>query len=147
MTLRYDEAAEVAAQPGGRLAALMPGAGRPTTDAEDARDHRGLLAGELQRRGRQPGGEAARRQRGLPQHAQGRRTLAGRGRPHGYAREALRRGPARRAVEHRRRLQLRYIVRLRQVIAARKQPVAPVDGADSDSPFTASPARRRTNRT
>ena len=46
--LRYDDAAEAAAQPGGRLAALMPGAGRSTTDAKTLETTAGYWQGDYE---------------------------------------------------------------------------------------------------
>ena len=131
VTLRYDAAAEGARQPGGRLAALMPGAGRASGDAKsvettaaywdgnyeavaDNAEAKLLAANAAYRNMRQAGGSW--------QAVVGRMdTLVKQ-----YA-EILRDDPNNMEAA----FNYEYIVRLRQVIAARKQPVAPVAGTDA----------------
>ena len=131
VTLRYDAAAEGARQPGGRLAALMPGAGRASDEAKsvettaaywegnyeavaDNADAKLLAANAAYRNMRQAGGSW--------QAVVGRMdTLVKQ-----YA-EILRDDPSNMEAA----FNYEYIVRLRQVIAARKQPVAPVAGTDA----------------
>ena len=139
---------DAAHQPGGRLAALMPGAGRTTADAKtvettaaywqgdyeavaDNTDAKLLAANAAYRNMRKAGGSW--------QAVVGRMdTLVKQ-----YA-EILRDDPNN--VEA--AFNYEYIVRLRQVIAARKQPVAAggCDRCGTDASM-ASPARRRKKRT
>ena len=129
--LRYADAAEAAAQPGGRLAALMPGAGRSTTDAKTVETTGAYWQGNYDAVAENPeskllAANAAyrnmRKAGGSWQAVVGRMdTLVKQ-----YA-EILRDDPANAEAA----FNYEYIVRLRQVIAARKQPVAPVDGADA----------------
>jgi hypothetical protein len=129
--LRYEEAAAGAAVPGGRLAALMPGAAGTVADAKaletaasywqgnydavaDNVDAKLLAANAAYRKMRQTGGSW--------QAVVGRMdTLVKQ-----YA-EILREDPSNNEAA----FNYEYIVRLRQVIAARKQPVAPADFANS----------------
>ena len=129
--LRYSDAATAAQQPGGRIASLMPGAGRTTADAKtvettaaywqgnyeavaDNTDAKLLAANAAYRNMRKAGGSW--------QAVVGRMdTLVKQ-----YA-EILRDDPNNMEAA----FNYEYIVRLRQVIAARKQPVAPVDAADA----------------
>ena len=131
VTLRYDAAASGAAQPGGRLANLMPGAGRTSGDAKsvettaaywqgnyeavaETAEAKLLAANAAYRNMRKAGGSW--------QAVVGRMdTLVKQ-----YA-EILRDDPNNTEAA----FNYEYIVRLRQVIAARKQPVAPVDAADA----------------
>jgi hypothetical protein len=131
VTLRYDAAAEAAAQPGGRIAALMPGVGRTNADAKsvettaaywqgnyeavaDYPDAKLLAANAAYRNMRKAGGSW--------QAVVGRMdTLVKQ-----YA-EILRDDPGNAEAA----FNYEYMVRLRQVIAARKQPVAPLDTADA----------------
>jgi hypothetical protein len=131
VTLRYEAAAIGAKQPGGRLAALMPGAGRSNTDAKsvettaaywegnyetvaDNAEAKLLAANAAYRNMRKAGGSW--------QAVVGRMdTLVKQ-----YA-EILRDDPNNMEAS----FNYEYIVRLRQVIAARKQPVAPVDATDA----------------
>jgi hypothetical protein len=127
VTLRYSAAATAAAQPGGRLANLMPGGGRTTADAKnvettasywqgnyeavaDNTDAKLLAANAAYRNMRTTGGSW--------QAVVGRMdTLVKQ-----YA-EILREDPNNSEAA----FNYEYIVRLRQVIAARKQPVPPFD--------------------
>jgi hypothetical protein len=130
VTLRYADAAEAAAQPGGRLAALMPGAGRTTTDAKALETTAGYWQGNYEAVAGNPeakllAANAAyrnmRKAGGSWQAVVGRMdTLVKQ-----YA-EILRDDPANTEAA----FNYEYIVRLRQVIAARKQPVPPFDAAD-----------------
>jgi hypothetical protein len=131
VTLRYDAAAEAAAQPGGRIAALMPGVGRTNADAKsvettaaywqgnyeavaDNPDARLLAANAAYRSMRKAGGSW--------QAVVGRMdTLVKQ-----YA-EILRDDPGNSEAA----FNYEYVVRLRQVIAARKQPVAPLDTSEA----------------
>lgn len=129
--LRYTDAATGAQQPGGRIASLMPGAGRTTADAKtvettaaywqgdyeavaDNTDAKLLAANAAYRSMRKAGGSW--------QAVVGRMdTLVKQ-----YA-EILRDDPNNMEAS----FNYEYIVRLRQVIAARKQPVAPVGATDT----------------
>jgi hypothetical protein len=129
--LRYDAAATGAHQPGGRIAALMPGASRTTADAKsvettaaywrgdyesvaDNTDAKLMAANAAYRNMRKAGGTW--------QAVVGRMdTLVKQ-----YA-EILRDDPNNMEAA----FNYEYIVRLRQVIAARKQPVAPVNATDA----------------
>jgi hypothetical protein len=129
--LRYSDAATGAQQPGGRIAALMPGSGRTTADAKavetsaaywqgdyetvaDNTDAKLLAANAAYRNMRKAGGSW--------QAVVGRMdTLVKQ-----YA-EILRDDPSNMEAA----FNYEYVVRLRQVIAARKQPVAPVDATDA----------------
>ena len=131
VTLRYDAAGEAAKQPGGRLAALMPGAGRTSGDAKTVETMAAYWEGnyeavadnaEAKLLAANAGYRNMRKAGGSWQAVVGRMdTLVKQ-----YA-EILRDDPnnAEAAFNY------EYIVRLRQVIAARKQPVAPVDATDS----------------
>ena len=129
--LRYDAAARGAHQPGGRIAALMPGASRTTADAKsvettaaywqgdyesvaDNADAKLMAANAAYRNMRKAGGTW--------QAVVGRMdTLVKQ-----YA-EILRDDPNNMEAA----FNYEYIVRLRQVIASRKQPVAPVNATDA----------------
>ena len=129
--LRYADAAEAAAQPGGRLAALMPGAGRSTADQKTLETTAGYWQGKYEAVAENPeakllAANAAyrnmRKTGGSWQAVVGRMdTLVKQ-----YA-EILRDDPANTEAA----FNYEYVVRLRQVIAARKQTVAPVDATDS----------------
>lgn len=128
--LRYDQAAAGSRQPGGRLAALMPGAGRAAADAKtlestaaywqgnyeavaENADARLLAANAAYRTMRKAGGSwqavVGRMDSLIKQYA-----------------EILREDPSNSEAA----FNYEYIVRLRQVIAARKSPVAPFDAMD-----------------
>ena len=129
--LRYNDAATGARQPGGRIASLMPGAGRTAADAKsvgtaaaywqgdyeavaDNTDAKLLAANAAYRNMRKTGGSW--------QAVVGRMdTLVKQ-----YA-EILRDDPNNMEAA----FNYEYMVRLRQVIAARKQPVAAVDATDA----------------
>lgn len=132
VTLRYDKAGEIAAEPVSRIARLMPGEDRTIADAKilsanseywqmdynavAAKPDVKLLAANAAYR-------AARRDGGPWQAVVGRLdTLA-----KNYA-EVLREEPNRTDAA----FNYEYVVRLRAAIAARRQPVAPVDAAQSD---------------
>ena len=132
VTLRYDRASEIAAEPVSRLARLMPGEEQTIADAKilganseywrmdyntvAAKTDVKLLAANAAYR-------AARRDGGPWQAVVGRLdTLA-----KNYA-EVLREEPSRTDAA----FNYEYIVRLRAAIAARRQPVMPVDVAHSD---------------
>ena len=131
VTLRYDAAGEGAKQPGGRLAALMPGAGRTTGDAKTVETTAAYWEGnyeavadnaEAKLLAANAGYRHMRKAGGSWQAVVGRMdTLVKQ-----YA-EILRDDPGNAEAA----FNYEYIVRLRQVIAARKQPVAPVDATDS----------------
>ena len=131
VTLRYDRAGEVAGQPAGRLAALVPGEGRTVADAKAL----GVAASYWQRNYAEVASNpevkllaanaayrAIRQQGGPWQTVVGRLDAVVKS----YA-EVLRQDPANTdaAFNH------EYAVRLRAAIATRKQPVAPMDAAES----------------
>ena len=130
--LRYDDAATGAQQPGGRIASLMPGAGRATADAKSVETAAAYWRGDYE--GVADNAEAKllaanaayrnmRKAGGSWQAVVGRMdTLVKQ-----YA-EILRDDPNNMEAA----FNYEYIVRLRQVIAARKQPVAPVGAVDSE---------------
>lgn len=128
--LRYEEAATAAKQPGGRLASLMPGASRTVADAREVEttaaywqghydavaenaDARLLAANAAYRNMRKTGGSwqsvVGKMDALIKQYA-----------------EILRDDPSNTEAA----FNYEYIVRLRQVIAARKSPVAPFDAMD-----------------
>ncbi|HJU43077.1 MAG TPA: hypothetical protein VJ691_09700 [Vicinamibacterales bacterium] len=128
--LRYEQAATGAQQPGGRLAALMPGAGRSAADAKDVEttatywrgdyqavaqntDAKLLAANAAYRNMRKTGGSwqavVGRMDSLIKQYA-----------------EILREDPSNAEAA----FNYEYVVRLRQVIAARKSQVAPFDAID-----------------
>jgi len=131
VTLRYDTAAQTAAQPGGRIAGLMPGASRATADARNVETTAGYWQGNYDAVADNPeakllAANAAyrnmRKAGGSWQAVVGRMdTLVKQ-----YA-EILRDDPTNDEAA----FNYEYMVRLRQVIAARKQPVAPLDAADA----------------
>lgn len=131
VTLRYADAGAAAAQPAGRLAALMPGAGRTSTDARTLETTAGYWQGNYEVVAENPDAKLLaanaayrnmRRAGGSWQAVVGRMdTLVKQ-----YA-EILRDDPGNTEAA----FNYEYIVRLRQVIAARKQPVAPVTAADA----------------
>jgi len=131
VTLRYDAAAAGAATSGGRIAALMPGGGQATADAKALASTAGYWSGDYNAAIENPdakllaanaGYRNIRKQGGSWQAVVGRMdTLVKQ-----YA-EILREDPSNSEAA----FNYEYIVRLRAVIAARKQPVAPVDAAAS----------------
>ncbi len=129
--LRYAAAAEAAAQPGGRLAALMPGAGRSTTDAKTVETTAGYWEGRYDTVAENPEAKllaANAAYRNMRKAGGSWQAVVGRmdSLVKQYA-EILRDEPTNAEAA----FNYEYIVRLRQVIAARKQAVAPVVGADS----------------
>ena len=126
-TLRYESAATGAAQPGGRLANLMPGAAQITAEARSLESTAEYWQGNFEKAAQDTeakllAANAAyrnmRRAGGSWQAVVGRMdTLVKQ-----YA-EILREDPSNSEAA----FNYEYIVRLRQVIAARKQPVAPYD--------------------
>lgn len=129
--LRYADAAEAAAQPGGRLAALMPGAGRSAADAKTLATTAGYWQGkydavaenaEAKLLAANAAYRTMRKAGGSWQAVVGRMDSLVKQ----YA-EILREDPSNTEAS----FNYEYIVRLRQVIAARKQPVAPVDSTES----------------
>ncbi len=129
--LRYADAAEAAAQPGGRLAALMPGAGRSTTDAKTVGTTAGYWQGRYDMVAENPEAKllaANAAYRNMRKAGGSWQAVVGRmdSLVKQYA-EILRDEPSNSEAA----FNYEYIVRLRQVIAARKQTVAPVDAADS----------------
>jgi hypothetical protein len=131
VTLRYDAAAEGAAQPGGRIANLMPGAGGTSADAANVATTAGYWQGNYEAVAENADAKLLaanaayrnmRKAGGSWQAVVGRMdTLVKQ-----YA-EILRDDPSNTEAA----FNYEYIVRLRQVIAARKQPVAPFDATDS----------------
>ena len=131
VTLKYGDAAQAAATPGGRIAGLMPGA---TTDA-DARalaSTAGYWTGDYDKAIENPDAKllaanaAYRKLRlagGSWQAVVGRMDSVVKQ----YA-EILRENPANTEAA----FNYEYLVRLRAVIAARKQPVAPLDAANAN---------------
>jgi len=125
--LRYESAEAGAAQPGGRLAALMPGAGGTAADAKAVGDAASYWQGNYAKTAENTeakllAANAAYRQMrttgGSWQAVVGRMDSLVKQ----YA-EILRDDPANAEAA----FNYEYIVRLRQVIAARRQPVAPFD--------------------
>lgn len=131
VTLRYDAAAAAAAQPGGRLANLMPGAGSATAEAKTVEATAGYWQGNYEAVAENADAKLLaanaayrnmRKTGGSWQAVVGRMdTLVKQ-----YA-EILRDDPSNSEAA----FNYEYVVRLRQVIAARKQPVAPFDATDS----------------
>jgi hypothetical protein len=127
--LRYQDAAAGAAAPGGRLAALMPGSARTVTDARSLGTAADYWQGKFETVAEDPDAKllaanasyrAMRKVGGSWQAVVGRMdTLV-----KDYA-EILRDDPANTEAA----FNYEYIVRLRQIIAARKQPVQPADFA------------------
>lgn len=129
--LRYADAATAAAQPGGRLAALMPGTGRSTTDAKTLETTAGYWQGDYDAVAENPEAKllaANAAYRNMRKAGGSWQAVVGRmdSLVKQYA-EILRDDPSNTEAA----FNYEYIVRLRQVIAARRQPVAPVDGTDS----------------
>jgi hypothetical protein len=125
--LRYEDAAAAAATPGGRLAALMPGSARTVTDARSLTTAADYWQGKYDAVKDHPDAKlvaanasyrAMRKTGGSWQAVVGRMdTLV-----KDYA-EILREDPANTEAA----FNYEYTVRLRQIIAARKQPVQPAD--------------------
>ena len=130
--LRYADAATAAAQPGGRLAALMPGAGRSTADQKTLETTAGYWQGKYDAVAENPEAKllaANAAYRNMRKAGGSWQAVVGRmdSLVKQYA-EILRDDPSNTEAA----FNYEYVVRLRQVIAARKQPVAPVAGTDSD---------------
>ena len=127
--LRYQDAAAGAATPGGRLAALMPGSARTVADARSLTTAADYWQGKFESVAEDPDAKllaanasyrAMRKTGGSWQAVVGRMdTLV-----KDYA-EILRDDPSNTEAA----FNYEYIVRLRQIIAARKQPVQPADFA------------------
>jgi len=127
--LRYADAAAGAAQPGGRLAALMPGAGTTTTDAKAVEATAGYWQGNYDAAIANPEAKllaANAAYRKMREAGGSWQAVVGRmdGLVKQYA-EILREDPSNAEAA----FNYEYIVRLRQVIAARKQQVPPFDVA------------------
>lgn len=128
--LRYEQAATEAKQPGGRLAALMPGAGRSTTDAKTLESTASYWRGDYQAVTENADAKllaanaayrSMRKSGGSWQAVVGKMDSLIKQ----YA-EILREDPGNEEAA----FNYEYIVRLRQVIAARKSPVAAFDAMD-----------------
>ena len=128
--LRYEQAAAEAKQPGGRLAALMPGAGRATADARTLETTAAYWRGDYQAASENADTKllaanaayrSMRKTGGSWQAVVGKMDSLIKQ----YA-EILREDPANAEAA----FNYEYIVRLRQVIAARKSPVAAFDAMD-----------------
>jgi len=125
VTLRYQEAATVAATPGGRIAGLMPGGGQTTADAKALASTAGYWSGDYNAATENPDAKLLaanaayrkmREQGGSWQAVVGRMdTLV-----KDYA-QILRDDPSNTEAA----FNYEYITRLRAIIAARKQAVAP----------------------
>ena len=131
VTLKYADAAVAAEQPGGRLAGLMPGA-RTDADAKTLASTAGYWGGDYDKAIENPDAKllaanaAYRKLRlsgGSWQAVVGRMDSVVKQ----YA-EILREDPANTEAA----FNYEYVVRLRAVIAARKLPVAPVDGKNAN---------------
>lgn len=130
VTLKYDDAAAAAAQPGGRLAGLMPGA---TTgdDAKSIASTAGYWRGDYDKAIENPDAKllaANAAYRKLREAGGSWQAVVGRmdSVVKQYA-EILREDPSNTEAA----FNYEYVVRLRAVIAARKQPVAPVDSRNA----------------
>jgi hypothetical protein len=127
VTLKYGDAAAAAAQPGGRLAGLMPGA-RTDADSKTLASTAGYWSGDYDKAIENPDAKllaANAAYRKLRQTGGSWQAVVGRmdSVVKQYA-EILREDPANTEAA----FNYEYVVRLRAVIAARKQPVAPVEG-------------------
>jgi len=126
--LRYADAATAAAQPGGRLAAFMPGAGRSTADAKTLETTAGYWQGKYDAVAENPEAKllaANAAYRNMRKAGGSWQAVVGRmdSLVKQYA-EILRENPANAEAV----FNYEYVVRLRAVFAARKQPVPPLDG-------------------
>ena len=126
VTLKYDDAAAAAAQPGGRLANLMPGS-HATADAKSLESTAGYWRGDYDKAIENPetkllAANAAFRK--VRESGGSWQAVVGRldGVVKQYA-EILRENPANSEAA----FNYEYVVRLRAVLAARKQVVPPVD--------------------
>lgn len=130
VTLKYDDAAIAAGQPGGRLARLMPGASTEA-DSKTLASTAGYWGGDYDKAIENPDAKllaANAAYRKLRQTGGSWQAVVGRmdSVVKQYA-EILREDPANTEAA----FNYEYIVRLRAVIAARKLPVAPVEGANA----------------
>jgi len=131
VTLKYDDAAAAAGQTGGRLARLMPGA-RTEADAKTLASTAGYWGGDYEKAIENPDAKLlaanaayrkARQAGGSWQAVVGRMDSVVKQ----YA-EILREDPSNTEAA----FNYEYVVRLRAVIAARKLPVAPVEGTNAN---------------
>lgn len=131
VTLRYEEAAAGAAQPGGRLAALMPGSGGRVADARSLGTTAGYWQGNYDAVAENPDAKLLaanaayrnmRKAGGSWQAVVGRMDTIVKQ----YA-EILREDPSNAEAA----FNYEYVVRLRQVIAARKQPLPPAEDGNT----------------
>jgi hypothetical protein len=131
VTLKYDDAAAAAGQPGGRLAALMPGA-HTDAEAKTLASTAGYWRGDYDKAIENPDAKllaANAAYRKLRQSGGSWQAVVGRmdSVVKQYA-EILRENPASTEAA----FNYEYVVRLRSVIAARKQAVPPVDAKNSN---------------
>ena len=131
VTLKYADAAAAAEQPGGRLARLMPGASTEA-DSKTLASTAGYWGGDYDKAIENPDAKllaANAAYRKLRQSGGSWQAVVGRmdSVVKQYA-EILREDPANTEAA----FNYEYVVRLRAVIAARKQPVAPVEGANAN---------------
>jgi hypothetical protein len=131
VTLKYEDAALAAEQPGGRLAGLMPGAST-AADAKTLASTAGYWRGDYDKAIENPDAKllaANAAYRKLRQAGGSWQAVVGRmdSVVKQYA-EILRENPA----DTEAAFNYEYLVRLRAVIAARKLPVAPLDAANSN---------------
>jgi hypothetical protein len=131
VTLKYDDAAAAAAQPGGRLAGLMPGS-HTTADSKMLESTAGYWRGDYDKAIENPDAKllaANAAYRKVRQAGGSWQAVVGRmdSLVKQYA-EILREDPSNTEAA----FNYEYVVRLRSVIAARKQPVAPVDAKSSN---------------
>jgi hypothetical protein len=127
VTLKYDDAATAAAQPGGRLAGLMP-LSKAAADAKDLASTAGYWRGDYDAAIENPDAKllAANAQyRKIREQGGSWQAVVGRmdSLVKQYA-EILRENPNNTEAA----FNYEYVVRLRAVFAARKQPVPPLDG-------------------
>ncbi len=131
VTLKYDDAATAAAQPGGRLARLMPGA-RTEADSKTLASTAGYWGGDYDKAIENPDAKllaANAAYRKLRMSGGSWQAVVGRmdSVVKQYA-EIIRENPA----DTEAAFNYEYVVRLRAVIAARKQPVPPVNAKNSN---------------
>jgi hypothetical protein len=131
VTLKYNDAALAAETPGGRIAGLMPGA-TTDADAKTLASTAGYWTGDYDKAIENPDAKllaANAAYRKLRQAGGSWQAVVGRmdSVVKQYA-EILRENPA----DTEAAFNYEYVVRLRAVIAARKQPVAPLDAANSN---------------
>ena len=131
VTLKYDDAAAAAAQPGGRLAGLMPGS-RTAADSKALESTAGYWRGDYDKAIENPDAKllaANAAYRKIRQAGGSWQAVVGRmdSLVKQYA-EILRENPSNTEAT----FNYEYVVRLRSVIAARKQPVSPIDAKHSN---------------